>query len=248
MDMPEICVVHRIGTVPYQQAWDLQNVLAAQIAQGERYQTLLLLEHPHVFTFGRRSRTSPLDQAENLLWDDQELERWGVQTLWVDRGGDVTYHGPGQLVGYPLLRLTPGGLYAGTKNQPGSSLQNNLPKADYIGYLRKLEQTLIRALAHFGIDCFQLEGKTGVWVERGADHTAQPLTDVGEPFGSKIAAIGVKVDAQGVSRHGFALNVDPDMHYWDGIIACGLVGYPAVSLADLVQPIPTMKDVEDAVI
>ena len=243
-----ICLVHRLGIIPYQQAWNLQESLAAQIARGERRQTLLLLEHPHIFTFGRRSRTSPGEQAENLLWDEQELERWGVQTLWVDRGGDVTYHGPGQLVGYPLLRLAPGGLFAGTNHLPESSSQNNLPKADYIGYLRKLEHTLILALAHFGLDCFQLEGKTGVWVKQIPELAPQPVKGAGNPSVLKIASIGVKVDVRGISRHGFALNVDPDMSYWKGIVACGLAGYSAISLADLIEPVPTMKAVEDAVV
>jgi len=249
-----ICLVHRLGIIPYQQAWDLQESLADQIARGERSQTLLLLEHPHIFTFGRRSRTSrrsltsPGEAAENLLWDEQELDRRGVQTLWVDRGGDVTYHGPGQLVGYPLLHLSPGGLFAGTNHPPESSSQNNLPKADYIGYLRKLEQTLIQALAHFGLDCFQLGGKTGVWVKQTFTPATQSPPDAGDPSGLKIASIGVKVDARGISRHGFALNVDPDMSYWEGIVACGLAGYSAVSLAELIQPTPTMKAVEDAVI
>jgi lipoyl(octanoyl) transferase len=89
------CVVMRLGLTPYEQAWQLQQIYAAQIANGERRPTLLLLEHPHTFTFGRRG------QAKNLLWDEAECTRRGVAVHWVDRGGDVTYHGPGQLVGYP---------------------------------------------------------------------------------------------------------------------------------------------------
>src|SRR5512137_2944550 len=93
------CLVHCLGLVPYQQAWDLQAQLADQIASGELAPTLLLLEHPHTYTFGRRG------QASNLLWGEAELKQRGVQVFWVDRGGDVTYHGPGQLVGYPLIPL-----------------------------------------------------------------------------------------------------------------------------------------------
>jgi lipoate-protein ligase B len=90
------CLVQRLGLAPYEQTWKLQDVLAAQIAAGQRPPTLLLLEHPHTYTFGRRG------QAQNLLWQPAELEQRGIAVYWVDRGGDVTYHGPGQLVGYPL--------------------------------------------------------------------------------------------------------------------------------------------------
>ncbi len=94
-----LCHVHDLGLMDYQPAWDLQNRLAAEIARSERPPTLLLLEHPHTYTFGRRG------QAENLLWDENQLKARGVSVHWVDRGGDVTYHGPGQLVGYPLVPL-----------------------------------------------------------------------------------------------------------------------------------------------
>jgi lipoyl(octanoyl) transferase len=241
--MREICNIHRLGLVPYQEAWALQGRLAAQIASGERPQTLLLLQHPHVYTFGRRG-----DPA-NLLWDQAELERRQVQVLWVDRGGDVTYHGPGQLVGYPLLALTSspspfqGEEGGGETRQPYSRSDKadggevRLPRADYIGYLRRLEQVLILVLAHFGVAGMRLEGKTGVWVE------PQPVS---QP--AKIAAIGVKVDVHGVSRHGFALNVDPEMSYWEGIIGCGLAGFPTASLAEFLHPAPAMEAVEQAVI
>jgi lipoyl(octanoyl) transferase len=95
----QVCQVRLLGLVPYQQAWDLQTEFAGKIAAGELPPTLMLLEHPHTFTFGRRG------QAANLLWDEVELKRRGIEVFWVDRGGDVTYHGPGQLVGYPLIPL-----------------------------------------------------------------------------------------------------------------------------------------------
>ncbi len=214
------CQVRILGLVPYQQAWDLQNALAAQVAAGEIPPTLLLLEHPHTFTFGRRG------QAANLLWDEAELKRRGIEVFWVDRGGDVTYHGPGQLVGYPLIPLNVTELVKSSKG--GSSL---LPKADYIGYLRKLEQVLIQVLDHFGVKGERIKDLTGVWVN-----------------GSKIAAIGVKVDAHGITRHGFALNVSPDMRYWDGIIGCGLAGHSVTSLASLLPAPPAMPDVIQATI
>ena len=139
----------------------------------------------------------------------------------MDRGGDVTYHGPGQLVGYPLIPLPIIGPVA--SSQAGDS---PLPRADYIGYLRKLEQVLILALNQFGVHAETIKNLTGVWVN-----------------GAKIAAIGVKVDAHGITRHGFALNVTPDMSYWDGIIACGLEGLPVTSLARLLPNPPSMQQV-----
>jgi lipoyl(octanoyl) transferase len=216
----QVCQVRRLGLVPYQLVWDLQTELAGKIAAGELPPTLLLLEHPHTFTFGRRG------QAANLLWDEAELKRRRVEVFWVDRGGDVTYHGPGQLVGYPLIPLNVTGLL-----NPAASGTPSLPHADYITYLRKLEQLLIQVLAAFGVRGERLKNLTGVWVN-----------------GAKIAAIGVKVDAHGITRHGFALNVHPDMHYWDGIIGCGLAGCSVTSLASLLQEPPTLLQVIDKLI
>lgn len=219
-----ICAVHWLGFVPYQTAWDLQARLAEEIAAGQRPPTLLLLEHPHTYTFGRAGK------AENLLWNAEELERRGITTYWVDRGGDVTYHGPGQLVGYPLLPLGP-------VLAPSETGEARLPAADYVGYIRKLEQTLIEALAGFGLAAMPVEGLTGVWL---------PPAQAGA-LPAKIAAIGVKVDRFGVSRHGFALNVAPQMVYWQGIIGCGLAGYPITSLAAALGAAPAMADVRQAV-
>ena len=216
----QICDVRCLGLVPYQQAWDLQARLAAQVAGGEMPPTLLLLEHPHTFTFGRRG------QASNLLWSEAELSQRGVQVYWVDRGGDVTYHGPGQLVGYPLISLKSSGILA---NSQGDT--SKVPQADYLGYLRNLEQVLIRALCQLGVEAARVPNLTGVWVR-----------------GAKIAAIGVKVDARSITRHGFALNVAPDMTYWNGIIGCGLAGYSVTSLASLLEDAPPMPQVIQAVI
>ena len=220
-----------LDLIEYKTAWKLQDEYAAEIAEEKRLPTLLLLEHPHVYTFGRKGH------AENLLWGEEQLKQKGISIHWVDRGGDVTYHGPGQLVGYPLLPL-------GKLNT-----ENKLPEADYVGYVRKLEKTLIAALARLGVAAGQRSGLTGVWVQadvhsRCASRRCKP-EDKEKP--AKIAAIGVKVDARGVSRHGFALNVDPDMEYWDGIIACGL-SEPVVSLADLLEPVPDMARVKEEII
>jgi lipoate-protein ligase B len=223
-----VCIVHRMGVVPYQTAWRWQDRFAAEIALGQRPPTLLLLQHPHTFTFGRRGH------QEHLLWNEEQCRQRGVEVHWVDRGGDVTYHGPGQLVGYPLLPL--GGGAIGMDPELG---RPRLPQTDYVGYLRNLERTLIDALAHLGVSgAQQVSGLTGVWV--------QPKVQ-GPDLPAKIASIGVKVDARGVSRHGFALNVNPEMTYWDGIIGCGLDGYPMASLATLLHPLPPMAAVMDAV-
>jgi lipoate-protein ligase B len=225
------CEVILGGHVPYQAAWDLQNKIAVQVASGERPPALLLLEHPHVYTFGRRGN------AENLLWDEAERARRGVEVYWVDRGGDVTYHGPGQLVGYPILPLVPGGLRA--RDEAG---YRRIPRANLTGYLRDLEKTLIRTIAAFGLVSGQIEGLTGVWVQPDVASRCRHCPPEAKKQPSKIAAIGVKVDVHGVTRHGFALNVATDMEYWDGIVGCGL-DYPVVNLADLLWEPPSMQEV-----
>jgi lipoyl(octanoyl) transferase len=238
-DLPNPCMVYRLGLVPYSQAWEKQGQLAIQIANGNHPPALMLLEHPHIFTFGRRGN------LHNLLWDVQECSRQGVEVLWVDRGGDVTYHGPGQLVGYPLLPLSTGGLYANPHKNTPLETTAALAKADYVGYIRKLEETLILALARLGIPSGQIAGKTGVWLQPDAHLRCRRCPPEQRQRPAKIAAIGVKVDARGVSHHGFALNVNPDMHFYEGIISCGLADLPVASLADIMEPVPPMEEVED---
>lgn len=171
--------VRRLGLVPYREAWALQQELAAQRRAQAVPDTLLLLEHPHVYTIGRRGT------RDHVYLSDEELEARGITCLEVDRGGDVTYHGPGQLVGYPILDLG--------------------PSADVGAYLRTLEACLIETLAEFGIRGERLKDYTGVWI--GGRR--------------KIAAIGVKV-AQGITTHGFALNVNTDLSLFGHILACGI--------------------------
>ena len=122
-----------------------------------------------------------------------------------------------------------------------------MPEADYVGYVRKLEKTLIVALARLGVAAGQRSGLTGVWVQADVHSRCLRCKPEDKEKPAKIAAIGVKVDARGVSRHGFALNVNPDMEYWDGIIACGL-SEPVVSLADLLEPVPAMARVKEEII
>ena len=251
-----------LGLVEYQKAWQLQNQFAGEIAEGRRAPTLLLLEHPHVYTFGRRGK------QENLLWGEAQLKEKGIDIHWVDRGGDVTYHGPGQLVGYPLIPLIPlrpdrslskqqQSLSFSTQDsntdadmmRPVRSEESiHIPQADYVGYVRNLEKTLIVALARLGLASGQRSGLTGVWIQADVHSRCPRCKPEDRKKPAKIAAIGVKVDAHGISRHGFALNVNPDMQYWEGIIACGLQDEPVVSLADLFPEPPSMERVKQEVI
>jgi lipoyl(octanoyl) transferase len=245
-----------LGLVEYEAAWKLQDQYASEIAEGRRPPMLLLLEHPHVYTFGRRG------EQKNLLWGEAQLKEKGIAIHWVDRGGDVTYHGPGQLVGYPLLPLRP------VRSSENHELQNfasthasnltletmrpdrsdsRIPDTDYVGYVRKLEKTIITALARLGLVAGQRSGLTGVWIQSDVHSRCRHCSPEDRKKPAKIAAIGVKVDVHGVSRHGFALNVNPDMEYWDGIIACGLQDEPIVSLADLFPEPPSMERVKQEV-
>ena len=227
-----------LGLIEYERAWKLQDEYAREIAEGKRPPTLLLLEHPHVYTFGRRGK------RENLLWGEVQLKEKGVAIHWVDRGGDVTYHGPGQLVGYPLIPLIP----LSQRERDRGEGENRIPDADYVGYIRNLEKTLIVALARLGLAAGQRPGLTGVWIQADVHSRCPRCKPEDRKKPAKIAAIGVKVDARGISRHGFALNVNPHMEYWDGIIACGLQDEPVVSLADLFPEPPSMERVKQEVV
>ncbi|HSO13532.1 MAG TPA: lipoyl(octanoyl) transferase [Anaerolineales bacterium] len=238
------CIVEDLGLIEYEAAWKLQDQYAMGIAEGKRPPTLLLLEHPHVYTFGRRGK------QENLLWGESQLKEKGIGIHWVDRGGDVTYHGPGQLVGYPLLPLGsphPQPLREAPHWDSQEERGVRIPDADYVGYVRKLEKVIITALARFGLAAGQRQGLTGVWIQADVHSRCVRCRPEDRNKPAKIAAIGVKVDARGVSRHGFALNVNPDMEYWDGIIACGLQDEPIVSLADLFPEPPSMERVKQEV-
>ena len=189
MPSPPVCQVARLGTVEYQQAWDLQVRLAQEIRQGERPNTLLLLEHPPVYTLGR------LSQPGHLLLSLEELQEKGVSVYETDRGGQVTYHGPGQLVAYPVVDLRQGG--------------------GPLKYVRTLERIIVDTLADFQIGAGMVEGLTGVWAS-----------------GAKAAAIGVRI-SRGVAYHGFAINVNTDLSYYDHIVPCGIEDRPVTSMAEL---------------
>ncbi|HEV2014569.1 MAG TPA: lipoyl(octanoyl) transferase LipB [Candidatus Dormibacteraeota bacterium] len=196
--------VRRLGRIPYEEAWALQNRLAEARRAGLKPDTLILLEHPHTYTIGRSGT------REHVYLTEDELAARGITCLEVDRGGDVTYHGPGQLVGYPILGLG--------------------PPPDVGWYLRSLEACLIDVLDDFGIKGGRLDGYTGVWVA-----------------GRKIAAIGVKV-SQGVTTHGFALNVATDLSLFTHILPCGIPDKGVTSMAVELGRAPAMIDVEDAVV
>lgn len=209
-----ICQVIQLGLVPYAEAWALQKRLAAQRAADEIPDTLLLLEHPHIYTLGSSGHD------DNILLSAAELQARGIDVQRVDRGGDVTYHGQGQLVGYPIFKLP---------SQVGSL------HADVISYVRAIENTIISALRQFGIAGWQYSGLTGVWTG-----------DQDQP--AKICAIGVKVTTKRVTQHGFALNVNTDMSYFEGIIPCGISDKAVTSMQQLLNTTLDMSAVSQVVI
>ncbi|MEX0706214.1 MAG: lipoyl(octanoyl) transferase LipB [Nitriliruptoraceae bacterium] len=202
-DVTEPVRVVRAGTLPYRDAWDLQRDLVDARRDGSASDHLLLLEHPAVYTMGRRT-----DPA-NLRWDADQRRVRGIDLIEVDRGGDVTYHGPGQLVGYPILRL--------------ASLRS------VVGHVRALEEVLIRTLATFGLTGRRVEHFTGVWIGQ-----------------EKVAAIGVRVASGGITSHGFALNVHPDLDDFTGIVPCGIADRGVCSMRGLGVP-ATVDAVSDVV-
>jgi len=166
--------VRHLGLVEYQKAWDLQRQIQSEVIDGLSPNTLLLLEHPSVYTAGRRT-------------EDHERPLDGTKVIDVDRGGKITWHGEGQLVGYPIIKL---------RN-----------RNDVVGFVREIETALIDALSEIGIKSERYCERSGVWL----------LDEKGD---RKIAAIGIRV-AKGVTMHGFALNVNPDMSAFDRILPCG---------------------------
>lgn len=182
------CRVLPLEVMDYRAAYELQRRLHAQVVAGELPDLLLLLQHPHVYTLGRRGKQS------DVLASSDMLKCLNAETHIADRGGETTYHGPGQLVGYPIVNL----------RRWGGGVRD---------YVETLERTLVVALSEYGIHA-HTEGKpTGVWVDD-----------------AKIAAIGVRVSRH-VTMHGFALNVSPDLSYFDHIVPCGMPGAQVTSMA-----------------
>jgi lipoyl(octanoyl) transferase len=203
---PRAIQVIQAGRLDYLAAWAQQRELAARRSSGAIGDTLMLVEHPHTYTLGRATK------ADHLLIGPAALVEQGIALVESDRGGDITYHGPGQIVGYPILKLSQHG-------------------GDVLRYLRMLEETLIVALAGYGLAARRLAGLTGVWV--------------GE---EKVAAIGVKLSASGVTQHGFALNVTTELSYFRQIIPCGIADKGVTSLERLLGDAPPRTEVERRVL
>lgn len=195
--------VRRVGRIGYADALALQKELEAKVIENRTEDYLLLLEHPHTFTIGRRSKEA------GVLATDELLTNLGVEVFESNRGGKVTYHGLGQIVGYPIYSLSP-------------------DREDVHKYVRDVEEVLIRTMADFEIDAFRIEGLTGV-------HT----TD------GKVAAIGVHIK-RWVTTHGFALNVNTDLSYYNWIIACD--GEPVTSMDKLLGRELDLAEVEERII
>lgn len=202
--------VEWVGRLDYDAAWAWQKeAVAAQTASADLPDKLFLLEHPPTYTLGRRGT------LDHLLLGQADLDAAGFALRWVDRGGDITYHGPGQLVGYPIINLKR--LFA----------RRGAPRPDLHQYLRDVEEVIIHTLAVFGIHGWRYKGYTGVWVD-------------GKTGPEKIAAIGIKVSGQGISSHGFALNVNPDLSHFAHIIPCGIREHGVTSMSQvLARPLPT---------
>jgi len=183
--------VRDLGRLPYGRGLRIQDELVRQRRRGAIPDQLLYVEHPHVITRGSSA------EPRHILVDQEERSRLGLELRDVGRGGDVTYHGPGQLVGYPILDLKP-------------------DRKDLHRYLRDLEAVLVRALAVFGVEAWREEEHTGVWTE-----------------GGKVAAIGVRVSSGWITSHGFALNVAPDLSFFETIVPCGIDDRPVTSLRRL---------------
>lgn len=192
-----------LGNKDYKATWEYQEDLFKDIVdlkiKNRREELelptpnyLLFVEHPHVYTLGKSG------DLENLLLNEKQLEAKGATFHKINRGGDITYHGPGQIVGYPIL-----------------DLENFF--TDIHKYLRFLEESIILTLEEYGLKCGRSDGETGVWL------------DVGTPFARKICALGVRA-SRWVTMHGFALNVNVDLGYFDNIIPCGIRGKGVTSL------------------
>jgi len=176
-----------LGLIDYQKAWDLQHEIFNKRLSNEVSDTLLFLEHPNTYTLGKSSNKA------NLLFSDLELQQKKIAIYNIDRGGDITYHGPGQIVGYPIINLS-------------------LWKEDTHKYLRALEEVIIQTLLEFGVNSERNKEHTGVWVGN-----------------NKICAIGIKV-TRWITMHGFALNINTNMDYFNGIIPCGIKNKGVTSL------------------
>ena len=229
-----IAVLH-LGTIDYGTALNLQQSLVELRKQQRIPDVLLLLEHPPVITFGRNA------SQKNLLASNELLKRRGVELFESNRGGDVTFHGPGQLVGYPIF-----------------DLRGFSPRLGAVEFVRRMEEALIRTCGDLSIPCERICGLTGVWTQGTVSGQKEQIDSQNglpcrEPSGNqdqkKIAAIGVHI-SRGITSHGFALNVTTDLDYFKLIVPCGISDRPVTSIAqefDGKQPIPNLEQVAHSV-
>ena len=209
--------VVQLGTIDYATGLRLQQKLVNLRKEGRIRDVLLLLEHSPVITLGRNAK------AANVIASKELLAERGVEIFECDRGGDVTFHGPGQVVGYPIIDLRAFSADEGQRKTLG-----------VIEYVRRLEEVLMRTCADFGVASRRVAGLTGVWTSpQGVGHGAEP---------AKIAAIGVHV-SRGVTSHGFALNVDADLSFFDLIIPCGITNRPITSMEKELGQRVTLQEV-----
>jgi len=201
-----------LGRVAYDEGLRLQAEIAGLLAEGRVPNVLLLLEHPPVLTLGRNARRT------NILASDEMLRRRGVTVHEINRGGDVTYHGPGQLVGYPIFDLR-------TLRNPNGG------RMGPVDFVRGMEEALIRLCGEFGVRAGRIAGLTGVWCPAGGgalDESSGAQTAAARPE-RKIAAIGIHV-SRGITSHGFAFNVTTDLRDFELIVPCGIPDHPVTSL------------------
>jgi len=232
--------VLQLGTIDYGTGLRLQEKLVALRKDGRIGDVLLVLEHTPVITLGRNAK------ATNVLASSELLAQRGVEVFECDRGGDVTFHGPGQLVAYPIFDLRGFPSAAGTRKTLGA-----------IEYVRRLEEVLIRTCADFGIPAKRITGLTGVWTElASSDSAAEPSAQPDgrgrpSPHGrsqfaaapeAKIAALGVHI-SRGVTSHGVALNVNTDLSFFDLIVPCGIGSKPVTSIAKVLGHNAALQDV-----
>ncbi len=220
----KICRIIDLGLLGYSEAWELQKRVVAARKSGALEDVLLFCEHPQVITLGRSGNRA------NLLATESVLRQKGVEFFETSRGGDITYHGPGQIVGYPILNLA-------------------AIKRDVVWYVRMLEEAMIRGSAEFGITAQREAGKTGIWVD---PHLATPSASEESRFlppgcsasvsPEKLAAIGVHI-SRWVTSHGFAYNVATDLRYFDLIVPCGIAERKATSLEKLLARRVELREV-----
>lgn len=211
--MSGVFEVELLGLVPYGQAWDYQKKVHTEVVVGKRKPTLLLLEHPRTITLGRAAK------PENLLLSEAQYRAQGIELYNIERGGDVTYHGPGQLVGYPIFPV-------------GRQVR---------GFLRQLEQVIMQVARTYGIETFATPGYAGVWIRKPAPVAGWP--DIEE----KLCAFGVAVK-QDVALHGFALNVNTHLDDFNLIVPCGLKDKGVTSLQKILGREVSMNEVMERVI